>query len=648
MEYVTEKIIRYMLSQNTYRTAKQIAANINVSESSVKHNIAEAKTIISKSGGSLLSVPGKGFILESGVCDVEMLKDKVFQLINQSDSYAYRQNYILNILFMRKSNYTIHIFSDDLGVSRNTILYDLESIEKWLYFYNIKLIRVRNFGITVEGDEFDIREAIMDSNKQLMEFTSIDIDRPDDFDLRISKTFFNYFSKFYSDSNLYNLQNLLKKAEERLNTHFADASFIQLIEYLAILKRRVNEGNIIVKKNILSKYKSSYVEYSVAKDLIYTLFPITDKFLTMEIHCLAIQFTLYGCYDRASHGVYEEEYYIGLAVTLLKNIQNVAQIEMSLTDDMITNIANLFIKKQIRESYQPVPNKYLINDIKTNLSSIYGVVLANMRLMEDSFHFTVKDTDVAYIAMLIDNAKIEKKELVKTLFITSFDKNISAYLKNKIERNVHNISIIKIMEFEDYNVESFKDYDLVLTTVLMENQTPIKISRRVDQVDLDRIQKAVNEKVQNRYRMTIYKQSLFDENLILVNHIFKKKEDAIKAGCALLEKFNYVTKDFFNILIERENIVPTTIGKGIAMPHGFKKGVLKSGVAIIKLKNPLEWNEKDKVDLIFIFAINLDNRKEVMTLFQNFYRLVSEDVNLINIKNCTTSAELLEYIKNAK
>lgn len=84
------------------------------------------------------------------------------------------------------------------------------------------------------------------------------------------------------------------------------------------------------------------------------------------------------------------------------------------------------------------------------------------------------------------------------------------------------------------------------------------------------------------------------------------------------------------------------------MPHGFKKGVLKSGVAIIKLKNPLEWNEKDKVDLIFIFAINLDNRKEVMTLFQNFYRLVSEDGNLINIKNSTTSAELLEYIKNAE
>ena len=117
---------------------------------------------------------------------------------------------------------------------------------------------------------------------------------------------------------------------------------------------------------------------------------------------------------------------------------------------------------------------------------------------------------------------------------------------------------------------------------------------------------------------------------------------------ALPITINYVTKDFYNVLIERENIVPTTIGKGIAMPHGFKKGVLKSGVAIIKLKNPLEWNEKDKVDLIFIFAINLDNRKEVMTLFQNFYRLVSEDGNLINIKNSTTSAELLEYIKNAE
>lgn len=190
MEYVTEKIIRYVLSQSEFKTAKQIAANINVSESSVKHNIAEAKMILSKVGGKLLSVPGKCFILESSSSDIEILKDEVFKLINQSDSYVYRQNYILNILFMKKSNCTIQIFADDLGVSRNTILYDLESIEKWLDFYNIKLMRVRNFGLTVEGDEFDIREAIMDSNKQLMEFTSIDIDRPDDFDLRISKTFF--------------------------------------------------------------------------------------------------------------------------------------------------------------------------------------------------------------------------------------------------------------------------------------------------------------------------------------------------------------------------------------------------------------------------------------------------------------------------
>ena len=80
MEYVTEKIIQYVLSQNEFKTAKQIAANINVSESSVKHNIAEAKMILSKAGGKLLSVPGKGFILESSSSDIEILEDEVFKL----------------------------------------------------------------------------------------------------------------------------------------------------------------------------------------------------------------------------------------------------------------------------------------------------------------------------------------------------------------------------------------------------------------------------------------------------------------------------------------------------------------------------------------------------------------------------------------
>lgn len=58
------------------------------------------------------------------------------------------------------------MFADDLEVSRNVILNDLDRIEEWLKIFNIQMIRIQNFGIKIEGNEFDMRQAILDANNQ--------------------------------------------------------------------------------------------------------------------------------------------------------------------------------------------------------------------------------------------------------------------------------------------------------------------------------------------------------------------------------------------------------------------------------------------------------------------------------------------------
>ena len=86
------------------------------------------------------------------------------------ESFYYRKNYILDILFNYPANYTVQLFSEELCVSRKMIEKDLKMIEEYLATFHLELSKVQNQGISIVGREFDIRQAIVDTqNKKILE-----------------------------------------------------------------------------------------------------------------------------------------------------------------------------------------------------------------------------------------------------------------------------------------------------------------------------------------------------------------------------------------------------------------------------------------------------------------------------------------------
>mgnify|MGYP000511939279 CR=1 FL=1 len=68
------------------------------------------------------------------------------------------------------------------------------------------------------------------------------------------------------------------------------------------------------------------------------------------------------------------------------------------------------------------------------------------------------------------------------------------------------------------------------------------------------------------------------------------KEEAIRAAGALLAQRGYVDETYADAMVEREKLVSTYMGMGVAIPHGTsqKKGtVKKSGVVL--LQYPEAW-----------------------------------------------------------
>ena len=82
------------------------------------------------------------------------------------------------------------------------------------------------------------------------------------------------------------------------------------------------------------------------------------------------------------------------------------------------------------------------------------------------------------------------------------------------------------------------------------------------------------------------------------------KYSAIRAAGALLAELGYVDESYTDAMVERENLVTTYMGMGVAIPHGTsqKKGtVKKSGVVLLQYPNGVDFGE-EKANLVFGIA----------------------------------------------
>lgn len=61
---------------------------------------------------------------------------------------------------------------------------------------------------------------------------------------------------------------------------------------------------------------------------------------------------------------------------------------------------------------------------------------------------------------------------------------------------------------------------------------------------------------------------LFEPDLIFCHLKVKDKKSLLSMLCNKLVDKGYVTKKYFKTVMERENMTPTSIGNGVAIPHG--------------------------------------------------------------------------------
>ena len=196
-------------------------------------------------------------------------------------------------------------------------------------------------------------------------------------------------------------------------------------------------------------------------------------------------------------------------------------------------------------------------------------------------------------------------------------------LKSRVISNNKNVRVIGIQNFlNDVNIEN-------LFNEIIEFYKSSE--------------KSYDIKEEQNFKEHSYNNEIFNENNIILDVKVSSKEEAIKIAGELLFKNGYVEEKYISGMLEREKLISTYIGMGVAIPHGennVKDSVKKSGIVLLQVRDGVYF-DNEKAYLIFgIAGIGNDHIK----ILSNIASIVEDENSVKKLIETNDKKEIIDII----
>ncbi|HOD54529.1 MAG TPA: PTS sugar transporter subunit IIA [Candidatus Cloacimonadota bacterium] len=142
---------------------------------------------------------------------------------------------------------------------------------------------------------------------------------------------------------------------------------------------------------------------------------------------------------------------------------------------------------------------------------------------------------------------------------------------------------------------------------------------------------------------------IFAKNLIYL------KQDIVSKGHCISQMIDYLfdnnlidsKEDFTKAVFDREEIMSTGIGRGIAIPHGRSKCVKKLSCVFMTLKKDIDFDsiDGDPVKIVFMLAIPDNANNEYMKILGQISKNMRENEQRDALIAVSTFEEAYQILK---
>ena len=122
------------------------------------------------------------------------------------------------------------------------------------------------------------------------------------------------------------------------------------------------------------------------------------------------------------------------------------------------------------------------------------------------------------------------------------------------------------------------------------------------------------------------------------------KADAIRKAGEMLVTSGCVLPEYIDGMLKREESMSTSLGNGVAIPHGVYENrdhILQTGISVLQLVEPVEWEEGDRVYMIIGIAASADEHVGVLS---NLADVIDNEESLAELLKTSDPDIVVKYL----
>lgn len=142
-------------------------------------------------------------------------------------------------------------------------------------------------------------------------------------------------------------------------------------------------------------------------------------------------------------------------------------------------------------------------------------------------------------------------------------------------------------------------------------------------------------------------------DILMMDLTVDTKEQALSAMSSMLINTGYVTPNYMEAILKREQSFPTGLPVqpyGVAVPHADSKHVIESQVVFAALRRPVVFqqmgNDQQDIDVSFIFMLAFRDPTEHLQHVQKLFLCLQDTTFMQQLNQIKKKSHLLQLINN--
>lgn len=617
-----------IMEQKQSVTVEYLSEKMDVSPKTIKNDIKEINS--SLEGNAIIENKNNSYIFY--IFDInryEQVKNKVYAHDDFMNSPNSRIVFIMQKLMNTDCPYLTDELAYDMNIGRSTVNGDLKRLRKILEEYDIEIEGKTNTGISLKGNELDIRFFILENM-----YDGIYKDYP------IDKEFIDAIKEI-----------ALKYELDSIAVEY-------LIKFFTIMIDRFLNGNPIVeldKKYIELKDNSSYIFAKEVADEISKIL-MTDL---PEEEILFISIPIAGMRTPTNPKTIE-------MLNIKKNTEDlIGKIKDRIKHEMNINIYYEQVMQEFMYHIQFMINRMKYGfkirgidyeEIKNANSVAFTVAELAATVIQEEENIDISKEEIAlmsvYFGILIDKSNLDKHKIYNIAIICGTGRISARVVESNLKKLIKNETVMDLYSDSKISSDILNKYDLVVSTVKLDVVTEAEVIYIKDVLDKAELKRKIDLlKYSDKKDISFIKGmdsimlGILDENRFFVLDKNYSYSENVNMMIDILENEGYLDEGFKERIRKREEKSSMVFENTVAFPHTINYATNNIELALGVVPENMADEKGKNIKLVFLLGLPEDDGDDtvLVKIYDEIIKIASDKELVEEISKIENYKDLLMY-----